>query len=111
MGKKKGRTGQKKLQGPKAKAVQKAKNHKKAESKSKAKSRKTQSKAVKTNLKKMSFDNSKKIDLLNADITKVLMAPPKLAPVTSDKVPQKKPQVEDVPIPDVASIEQQMEQM
>ncbi|BFZ12576.1 hypothetical protein BsWGS_15615 [Bradybaena similaris] len=111
MGKKKGRTGQKKLQGPKAKAAQKAKNHKKALVKSKAKSRKTQSQAVKTNLKKMSFDNSKKIDLLNADITKVLMTPSKPTPHSSDQVPQKKSRMEDPAVPDVDSIEQKMEQM
>jgi len=111
MAKKKGHIGQKKVQGPKAKALQKAKKQKKAVLKAKSKARKTQSKAVTTNLKKISFDNSKKIDLLNADITKILTVPPKAATSSQDSKSQKRPIPVDIEVPDVGGIEQKMEQM
>uniref|UniRef100_A0A2C9KKX5 Uncharacterized protein n=1 Tax=Biomphalaria glabrata TaxID=6526 RepID=A0A2C9KKX5_BIOGL len=99
MGKKKGHVGQKKVQGQKAKSLQKAKKLAKA----KAKERKN--KAVKTNLKKINFNNNKKINLLNADITKVLLAPAKLQVAsTSQPTVTKSGRDEDQDMPDVGSV-------
>ncbi|CAL1536533.1 unnamed protein product [Lymnaea stagnalis] len=107
MGKKKGRIGQKKVQGPKAKAAQKAKKVKIA--KTKAKNRKTQNKAIKSNLKKMTFDNTKKIDLLNADITKVLLAPAKLKVPSAGHSSQNAADA-DLEMPDVEPVAQKLDQ-
>jgi len=69
------------------------------------KSKKSQ---FKTNMKKIAFDNSKKIDLLNEDITNVLMAPPKAA-ASGDIVKQSKAGLqEDADMPDVGELSDMM---
>ncbi|XP_059178245.1 uncharacterized protein LOC131957446 [Physella acuta] len=108
MGKKKGRQGQKKLQGQKAKVAKQAKKNKVVKAKSKA--RKSQSKAVKTNLKKMTFDNSKKIEVLNADITKVLLAPAKLQLSASSQPQPVNKADRDEDMPDVGSVAHKLDQ-
>ncbi|RUS76294.1 hypothetical protein EGW08_015940 [Elysia chlorotica] len=117
MAKKKGHKGQKKLQGPKLKAAKKAKKAKVVKASGKAKAKRGGSKAVTTNLKKMSFNNSKKIDVLNADITKVLLAPPKLNFLSSaaiagpSKAPTKKPKDDDLDMVDVSAVEKKLAAM
>ncbi|KAH9490091.1 hypothetical protein Btru_035228 [Bulinus truncatus] len=107
MARKKGRVGQKKVQGQKAKTAQKAKKV------AKAKSKQRKNKAVKTNLKKLNFDNSKKINMLNADITKVLLAPAKLkvSPTSNQATSSKKRPDEDQDMPDVGSVSDKLASM
>ncbi|GFS14199.1 hypothetical protein ElyMa_006739800, partial [Elysia marginata] len=118
MAKKKGHKGQKKLQGPKLKAAKKVKKAKVAKASGKIKAKKGGSKAVATNLKKMSFNNSKKVELLNTDITKVLLAPPKLNFLSSvatagpSNSKQRKPvKDDDRDMVDVSAVEQKLAAM
>jgi len=108
MGKtKKGAAGTKKKQGAKAASILKAKREAKHTVQLKKKVKK--SKAVERNLKKMSFNNSKKIELLNSDITNVLMAPAKAKP-SPTKVKKAGPPA-DAEMPDVSGVANMMSTM
>ncbi|GFN77124.1 hypothetical protein PoB_000363000 [Plakobranchus ocellatus] len=60
----------------------------------------------------MSFNNSKKIEVLNADVTKVLLAPPKLnflsSVSTASSSKKKPPKDDDRAMVDVSDVEQKL---